>query len=107
LNATGKPDPTNPLTVLEETDFEFLSFVCVDVRKTVMRREAQSILKKCKPLLYEINDRLTQLSIQFLKHLNAKPQIPDGSVQTDKDGKVKTVNLEAILARAGQVHHGR
>lgn len=101
LKAPGKADPNNPLTILEETNYDFLPFVQASVRKNVMRREAQSILKKCRPLLYEINDRLTQLSIQFLKHLNAKLQIPAEAVVRKKDGTIDKTQLEVLLARAG------
>lgn len=103
LKAVGEADPNNPLTIIEKTQFEFLPFVRMDVRKNVMRRHGESVLKKVKPLLYEVNDRLTQISIQFLKHLNAKLQLPEGAVVRDpKTGKIHSVNLEVILARAGE-----
>ncbi|MDB5344248.1 MAG: hypothetical protein JWP89_2625 [Schlesneria sp.] len=102
LKALGDADPSNSLTILEITEFDFLPFVKVDVRKNVMRREAQSILKKCRPLLYELNDRLTQVSIQFVKHLNAILMIPNGAVVRKKDGSIDHTKLDVLLANPGE-----
>jgi hypothetical protein len=87
---------------VQRLDFDFLPFVDVDVRKNVMTRQGQSVLKKVKPLLYAINDRLTQVEIQFLKHLCAILQVPDGAVPRNKDGGIDKKKLEVILARAGE-----
>ena len=87
----------------EKTGLEELPFVSVNLRKTVMHRYGVSIFKKIMPLLSEINDRLTQVSIQFLKHLNAKLQIPDGSARIDpKTGNIIKTDMEVLLAKAGE-----
>lgn len=102
LNTTGEADPDNPLTLIERTTFAFLPFESVDVRKNVMEREAESVLKKAEPLLYEVNDRLTQLSVQFLKHLNAKLMIPAGAAPFKKDGSLDSTKLDVLLAQQGE-----
>ena len=93
----------NGMTAIEDTELPELPIVELHVRKTALQRYGQSVLKKVRPLLNEINDRLTQLSVQFLKHLNAKLQIPDGSVARDtKTGAIRRVDMEVLIARAGE-----
>lgn len=101
ITAVGQTDPKNKLAVIEDTQLDEIPVVTAHVRKTVKDRHGHSVLEKVLPLLYEINDRLTQLSIQFLKHLNSKLQIPEGSVVRNADGTVKSVELEVLIARAG------
>ena len=101
-SAGAIPDPKQPLTMIEDTGLTELPLVNLNVRKTVKERYGQSVLKKVLPLLHEINDRLTQLSVQFLKHLNAKLQVPASSVVRDpKTGRIQRVDMEVILAQAG------
>lgn len=91
------------LTAIEDTGLTELPLVALHVRKTVLDRYGQSVLKKVLPLLLEINDRLTQLSVQFLKHLNAKLQVPEGTITRDpKTGKVQASDMEVLLARQGE-----
>lgn len=90
-------------TAIEDTGLPELPLVELHVRKTALQRYGQSVLKKIRPLLNEINDRLTQLSVQFLKHLNAKLQLPAGSVDRDqKTGKIRRENMEVLLVMAGE-----
>jgi hypothetical protein len=85
----------------EVTSLDELPIVSIHLRRTVMERHGQSIYKRIMPLLEEINDRLTQISLQFLKHLNAKLQLPESAVVRDpKTGEIKRVDLEVILAKA-------
>jgi hypothetical protein len=87
----------------QDTKLDELPLVTVNLRKTVMQRYGQSIFKRIMPLLEELNDRLSQISIQFLKHLNAKIQVPDGSVVRDpKTGKVQSSDVEVLIAKAGE-----
>lgn len=98
----AKPDEKRPMTMVEDTLLAELPLASLHARKTVKERYGQSVLKKALPILHEINDRLSQLSIQFLKHLNAKLQIPDGTVTRDEKGNVQAVNMEVLIARAGE-----
>lgn len=94
---------TQGMYAIEDTGLEEMPLVTVNMRKTAMERFGQSQLRKVQTLLRELNDRITQLSIQFLKHLNAKLQVPEGTVVRDeKTGGVKSVNLEVLIARAGE-----
>lgn len=96
------PGTLDGLTAVEDTLLDEIPIVYLDVRKTAKERHAESVLKKVRPLLNELNDRLTQVSIQFLKHLNAKLQIPETAVTRDpKTGKIQRVDLEVILAKEG------
>ncbi len=88
-------------TLIQQTELDEIPVVSINLRKTALERYGRSVLERVKPLLHELNDRLTQLSLQFLKHLNAKLQIPDGSIERNKDGSVKSTKLEVILAKAG------
>ncbi len=101
-NSAAKPEDGNTLTMVEETGLPELPVVVLNARKTVKQRMGESALKKALPLIYEINDRLTQVSIQFLKHLNAKLQIPDGSVVRDDKGNVQRKDMDVLIARAGE-----
>jgi hypothetical protein len=96
------PHLKQPMTMVESTELTQYPFITIHGRKTVKERFAASEFKKIMPLLHEINDRLTQVSVQFLKHLNAKLQIPEGSVLRDPDtGAIVSVNLEVLIARNG------
>ncbi len=101
LDAGKENAQLDGLTLIQKTDLDELPIVKVDLRKTVNDRYGRSTLDRVKPLLRELNDRVTQLSLQFLKHLNAKMQIPDGTVARDKNGKIVAQNLEVILAQQG------
>lgn len=90
------------LTMVEKTGLSELPVVELNARKTVKQRMGESSLKKAMPILFEINDRLTQLSIQFLKHMNAKLQVPDGSVVRDqKTGAIQRADMEVLIAKQG------
>jgi hypothetical protein len=89
------------LTMIEATGLTQYPFFTINGRKTVKERFAQSEFKKILPLLHRIEDGLTQLSVQFLKHLNPKLQIPANAVTRDANGKVNTADLEVFLAQAG------
>ena len=88
-------------TLIQKTELDEIPVVSINLRKTALDRYGRSVLERVKPLLEELNNRLTQVSLQFLKHLNAKLQIPDGSIERNKDGSVKSTKLEVILAKAG------
>jgi len=90
------------LTAVQRTDMTRLPFASVHHRKTVKERYGISIYKRVVPLLNELNDRLTQVSLQFLKHLDPLLQLPESAILRDaKTGKIQRVNLEVILAKQG------
>lgn len=89
------------LSVIQQTEFEDLMVVSLNMRKTTLDRYGRSTLENVKPLLRELNDRLTQISLQFLKHLNAKIQMPSGTVVRERDGSIKAQKIEVILMEQG------
>lgn len=101
LDSDGEAVET--LRYRQDTGLDELPLVTINLRKTVLQRHGQSIFKRVMPLLEELNDRLSQVSIQFLKHLNAKIQVPEGSVVRDpKTGRVQSSDIEVLIARAGE-----
>lgn len=101
IKSTGEVDPNNSLTMVEDTGLDELPLVTINRPKSVKQRMGKSLFTPVKTLLYEVNDRITQLSVQFLKHLNAKMQIPESAIQRDENGNIVKVNLEVILAQNG------
>ena len=53
-------------------------------------------------LLEEVNDRFTQVSVQFIKHLNSKISLPEwvSALLQNKDKKIQ--NLEVFVHRQGE-----
>lgn len=92
----------NGLSRIERTTYPELMTVTVNLRKTVNERFGRSTLERVKTLLYQLNDRVTQVSLEFLKHLNAKMQIPEGSVTRDpKTGAINVKDIDVFLAKSG------
>jgi hypothetical protein len=90
------------MTAVEDTKLDEIPIVYLNIRKTAKDRHAESILKKVRPLLHELNDRMTQLSLQFMKHLNAKLQLPYNAVSRDpKTGRIQREDLDVLLAQEG------
>ncbi len=85
------------LVVTQATGVGYLTAWQIDTRKTIKDRYGSSVLKPIRPLLETINDRLTQINMQFLKHLEAPLQVPKTAVKQEKDGSVRRANLEVIL----------
>src|SRR5262249_13922917 len=66
-------------------------------------RVGESILKQIEPILNEINMRLTQISLQMLKHLDPLLEIPDNAVPKKPDGTVDRKQLELLFTQAGDI----
>lgn len=96
LSALGMPE-SNEFEITDATGIAELPVFQINTRKTVKDRSGKSILKPIMPLLEEINDRLTQVSLQFLKHLDPLLQIPKSAVKVDKSGRVNRAALEVLL----------
>lgn len=62
----------------------------------------------CLDLMEDVNDRLTQMSVQFIKHLNAKLSVPEGIKkamdvhETKKGETTKPWEMEVYVHRAGE-----
>lgn len=97
-------DPVNPFTLVEETGLPFVTVMQLDADKDVKDLLGESILKQVKPLLHEINMRLTQIALQMLKHLDPVLEIPANAVPTSVvDGKVDRKKLEILFTQAGDI----
>jgi hypothetical protein len=50
-------------------------------------------------LLEEVNDRFTQISVQFIKHLNSKISLPEWVSALLQNKEKKIQNLEVFVHR--------
>jgi len=78
----------------EETDLDFIPIWQINNTKTSRQDYGKSDFKDISTLIQENNDRLTQISVQLIKHLNAKIAIPQGIL--DENGNVRVSDLDAI-----------
>lgn len=81
---------------------DFLNIYTVHNKKNGGKTLGVSDFVDALDLIEEVNDRLTQISVQFVKHLNAKLSLPEGvkSFLQDKDKKVD--DLEVFVHRQGE-----
>lgn len=93
----GFPDREGETEIVEDTELEQLAVFQIDTRKTVKDRFGKSLLKPILPLIEEVNDRLTQISLQFLKTLDPTLQVPESAVKVDEKGRVKRRSLDVLL----------
>lgn len=91
------------IVYIQRMELDELPIITVDRPKTGLHRYGQSIFKQVEDQLNEINDRLTQVSLEFLKHLNAILILPEGRVPMDKDGNVDRKQLQVFFATIGEV----
>lgn len=90
------------MTYTEQTGINEKLCFQVDTQKTVKKRFGRSLLLPIFPLLEEVNDRLTQMSLQFWKNFDPLLEVPSSSVTQDKDGNVKRKSLDVIIKEEGQ-----
>jgi len=88
-------------SVIEQTKLDTVPLVQIDADKTIKDRYGQSLLKPVRPILDEINTRLTQISLQLFKHSDPILQLPSGSVPQDEKGQVMRKKLEVFFAQSG------
>lgn len=81
---------------------DFLNIYRFDNRKTSNKYLGISDYCDVLDLLEEVNDRFTQISVQFIKHLNSKISLPEwvSALLQNKDKKIQ--NLEVFVHRAGE-----
>lgn len=87
---------------IETTGKKYIPIVQINNLKTVKEFFGGSDFKKVLGLLEEINDRFTQISLQFVKHLQAKIALPRGLATIDENGNLKSEDLEVLLMEAGE-----
>ncbi len=80
------------------TELDYIPVEQINNIKTVKRRFGTSDYKKVLGLLEEVNDRTTQISLQFIKHLKAKMAVPKGAVKVnEEDGQPVAANEDMEL----------
>jgi len=78
----------------QDTDLDFIPIWQIDNIKTSKEDFGKSDFRDVESLIQELNDRVTQISVQLIKHLNAKIAIPPGIL--DENGNVRVKDLDAI-----------
>ncbi len=81
------------ITLQEELDF--LPIIRIDNQKIAGELFGRSDLEEVLDLLEEINDRITQISVQFIKHLNVKIALPESMLEwierAKEEGKINSI----------------
>lgn len=91
-----------PMTHVELTEVDELLTFQIDTPKTVKKRMGKSLYKAIFPLLEEVNDRLTQMALQFWKNFDPLLEVPASTVTQDKNGDVKRKHMDIIIKDEGQ-----
>lgn len=81
---------------------EFLNIYRFDNRKVSWKYLGNNDYTDILDLLEEVNDRFTQISLQFIKHLNSKISLPEwvSALLQNKDKSIH--NLEVFVHRQGE-----
>ena len=88
-------------TVTEKTGLTAPDVVQIDGERTVKDRLGQSLLKPIRPLLDEINTRVTQMSLQIFNTLDPILQAPKGSLPIDQNGNTQRKKRDVFLVENG------
>lgn len=84
----------------ESTGLDYIPVFQFDNFKTVKERFGISTYESVMNLFEEINDRITQISVQLIKHLNAKVAVGEGILT--KKGEVES-DQDVFLVEKGDV----
>jgi len=78
----------------QDTGLNFIPIFQINNLKTSKQDFGKSDYKDAQNLYQELNDRTTQISVQLIKHMNAKLGVPNGIL--DENGEIKVKDLDAI-----------
>lgn len=84
----------------ESTELDYIPVFQVDNFKTVKERFGISTYESVMNLFEELNDRITQISVQLIKHLNAKVAVGEGILT--KKGEMDS-DQELFLVEKGDI----
>lgn len=84
----------------EDTGLDYLPVFQIDNFKTVKERFGISTYESVMNLFEEINDRITQISVQLIKHLNAKVAVGEGVLS--KKGELDS-SQDIFLVEKGDI----
>lgn len=84
----------------ETTDLDYIPIFQINNFKTVKERFGISAYESVMNLFEELNDRITQISVQLIKHLNAKVAVGEGILT--KKGEIDS-DQELFLVEKGDI----
>ena len=84
----------------ETTELDYIPVFQIDNFKTVKERFGISAYESVMNLFEELNDRITQISVQLIKHLNAKVAVGEGILT--KKGEIDS-DQELFLVEKGDI----
>ena len=84
----------------ESTELDYIPVFQIDNFKTVKERFGISAYESVMNLFEELNDRITQISVQLIKHLNAKVAVGEGILT--KKGEIDS-DQELFLVEKGDI----
>ncbi len=84
----------------ESTELDYIPVFQIDNFKTVKERFGISTYESVMNLFEELNDRITQISVQLIKHLNAKVAVGEGVLT--KKGEIDN-DQELFLVEKGDI----
>lgn len=84
----------------EDTGLDYLPVFQIDNFKTMKERFGISTYESVMNLFEEINDRITQISVQLIKHLNAKVAVGEGVLS--KKGEMDS-SQDIFLVEKGDI----
>ncbi len=84
----------------ESTELDYIPVFQIDNFKTVKERFGISTYESVMNLFEELNDRITQISVQLIKHLNAKVAVGEGILT--KKGEIDS-DQELFLVEKGDI----
>lgn len=84
----------------ETTELDYLPIFQIDNFKTVKERFGISTYESVMNLFEEINDRITQISVQLIKHLNSKVAVGEGVLS--KKGEMDS-SQDIFLVEKGDI----
>ncbi|QQR84287.1 phage portal protein [Candidatus Peregrinibacteria bacterium] len=84
----------------EDTELDYIPIFQIDNFKTVKERFGISAYESVMNLFEEINDRITQISVQLIKHLNSKVAVGEGVLS--KKGEMDSTQ-DIFLVEKGDI----
>lgn len=84
----------------ENTELDYIPIFQIDNFKTVKERFGISAYESVMNLFEEINDRITQISVQLIKHLNSKVAVGEGVLS--KKGEMDSTQ-DIFLVEKGDI----
>jgi hypothetical protein len=85
---------SNVKTDVQDTGYPVMPVFQINNAKSSKSMFGKSDYKDPKPLFDEINNRVTQISVQLIKHMKARIAVPPGTL--DQDGDIKVADTDVF-----------